>query len=252
MPRITPLPFDLPRLLAHRGASSVAPENTLAALARAARMGAGWVEFDVTLTRDGEPVLFHDDDLDRTTNGHGPIAEAKWADVRKLDAGRWFSRAFKRERVPHFEEALALCLRLGLQPNIEIKPTPGRDKKTARVVCDVVYQMWPATWAPPLLSSFSVKCLKVARDMLPGWPRGYLMSKAPNNWAAIADEIEAATLNINAANETGARIAAYRATRRPVLAYTVNRPSHARMLFSLGVSGVFTDRIAGMRRALGD
>lgn len=251
MPRTEPLPFVLPRLLAHRGASSLAPENTLAALSLAARMGAGWVEFDVTLTRDGEPVLFHDDDLDRTSNGKGPIAHADWDDVRKLDAGRWFSRAYKKERIPHFEEALALCLKLGLQPNIEIKPTPGKDKKTARVVCDVVYQIWPATLPPPLLSSFSVKSLQVARDTLPGWPRGYLLWDAPPNWASIADDLQVATLNICANKETAASISAYRATRRPLLAYTVNSPSKARHLFSLGVAGVFTDRIAAMRGAVG-
>ncbi len=250
MPRLSPLPFTLPRIIAHRGASALAPENTLAALHLAARMGAGWVEFDVTLSQDCEPVLFHDDDLRRTSTGKGLVANASWAELQRLDAGSWFKPAFKGQRIPHFEQALKLCLQLGLQPNIEIKPTPGRDEVTAEVVCETVYRLWPATVPPPLLSSFSVESLLVARDILPGWPRGYLIWDRPDDWAAIADEIEAATINISAKKETGSSIAAYRSTGRPVLAYTVNRPSHARHLFSVGVSGVFTDRAALMKGAL--
>src|SRR5580658_7344129 len=95
-----------PPVIAHRGASAQAPENTMAAFRLATESGAKWVEFDVHLTQDGVPVIMHDDTLDRTTDGKGKIADASWADVQKLDAGSWFDKRFKGERVPHLDEVL--------------------------------------------------------------------------------------------------------------------------------------------------
>jgi len=85
------MPLKLPNIIGHRGAKAYAPENTIESIQTAADMGCKWVELDVKLTKDSVPVIFHDDDLDRTTNGHGPIAEMKYADLCDLEAGSWFS-----------------------------------------------------------------------------------------------------------------------------------------------------------------
>jgi glycerophosphoryl diester phosphodiesterase len=95
------------RVLAHRGASAYAPENTFAAFDLALEMGAAWVETDVRLTRDGVPVLIHDAKVERTTDGHGQIDHLDWADVAKLDAGKWFANgAFAGQRVPRLDRFL--------------------------------------------------------------------------------------------------------------------------------------------------
>ena len=230
----------LPRLIGHRGAKESAPENTLASLREAARQGAAWVEVDVMLTRDRVPVLIHDDTLERTTSGAGPVPELTLAELKALDAGSWFDPRFAGETVPTLEEALGLLSKLGLGLNLEIKPYPGQDVPTAEAALDLLKRLWPAG-LPLLVSSFEVPCLEVARDLAPDIPRGYLLWDPLADWAAIADRIGAATLNVHQDRQTAESVAAYRATGRPVLAYTVNDAARARTLFGWGVAGIFTD-----------
>ncbi len=240
--------LSLPRVIGHRGAAAHAPENTLAGLRKAAELGCTMVEFDVKLTRNRVPILFHDDTLDRTTNGQGAVMNADFAAIRTLDAGRQFSPDFAGERIPTLEEALKLAIELGLAVNIEIKPCPGREAETAQVALAQAQTIWPADRPPPLVSSFAVEALLVAKEMAPSWPRGYLIWDRLPTWQAIADTVEASTLNVAAEKETAETIAAYRATGRPVLAYTVNDPAEAARLFATGVTSVFSDapdRIAG-------
>ncbi|MFO7631868.1 MAG: glycerophosphodiester phosphodiesterase family protein [Caldilinea sp.] len=111
-----------PAIFAHRGARRVAPENTLPAFAIALEMGVAGIEFDVHLTADGHLVVIHDFAVDKTTDGHGPIAGMTLADVRRLDAGSHFAPAFAGAQIPLLEEVLDLVgnrCRL----NIEIKST---------------------------------------------------------------------------------------------------------------------------------
>lgn len=230
----------LPRLIGHRGAKESAPENTLASLREAARQGAAWVEVDVMLTRDRVPVLIHDDTLERTTNGAGPVPDLTLAELKALDAGSWFDTRFAGETVPTLEEALGVIRKLGLGLNLEIKPYPGQEVPTAEAALDLLTRLWP-DGLPLLVSSFEVPCLEVARDRAPEIPRGYLLWDPPADWAAIADRIGAATLNVHQDRQTAESVAAYRATGRPVLAYTVNDAARARTLFGWGVAGVFTD-----------
>lgn len=239
----------LPRLIGHRGAKESAPENTLASLREAARQGARWVEVDVMLTRDRQPVLIHDDRLDRTTSGVGPVPDLTLAELKRLDAGSWFDPRFASETVPTLEEALALILDLGLGLNLEIKPYPGQDVPTAEIAIATLKRLWRAD-RPLLLSSFEVPCLEVARDLAPDIPRGYLLWEPPADWAATADRVGAATLNVHQDRQTPETVAAYRATGRPVLAYTVNDPQRAQTLFGWGVSAVFTDAPGRLASAL--
>ena len=124
----------LPRVIAHRGLSARAPENTLAAFRAAAGAGVPWVECDVQLTADGHAVLLHDETLDRTTDGTGRLADTPLAGLRGLDAGGWFDAAFAGESIPALSEALDLLAALGLGVNLEIKSGPGRGPEAARAV----------------------------------------------------------------------------------------------------------------------
>jgi len=245
----------LPRLIGHRGAKESAPENTLASIREAARQGAAWVEVDVALTRDGVPVVIHDDTLERTTSGRGALAAIDWADLRRLDAGSWFGPAFAGEPVPRFEALLDLVLDLGLGLNAEIKPTPGRALETAETAINTLKRRWPLDRIggdrPLLVSSFQPECLDLARALAPEIPRGYLLDRPPADWAAVADRVGAATINLNHARQTAATVAACRATGRPVLAYTVNDAARARTLFDWGVAAVFTDAPGRLAEQLG-
>lgn len=230
----------LPRLIGHRGAKESAPENTLASIREAARQGARWVELDVMLSRDQRPVIIHDDTLDRTTSGTGPVPLRDVADLRALDAGTWFDAKFAGEPLPTLEEAVALIDELGLGLNLEIKPYPGQEVATATVALETLRPLWPAG-RPLLISSFEIPCLEVAQSLWPEIPRGYLIWEEPEDWAAIADRVGAATINVNHEWQTPETIAAYRATGRAVLAYTVNESERAKTLFDWGVAAIFTD-----------
>ena len=105
--------FRLPAVIGHRGAAAYAPENTLEGIREAARRGARWVEFDAKLTGDGVVILMHDDTLDRTTNGRGPVAQASYREIGLLDAGAWFGAAWRGTRVPRLADALALLVESG-------------------------------------------------------------------------------------------------------------------------------------------
>ena len=162
-------------MIGHRGAAAAAPENTLASLRKAHELGARWVEFDVKLTRDGYPILAHDDRLERTTDGRGRFAAATLAEIAAARCRQLVrAGASRASAVPTFEQALALCRALGLGINVEIKPCRGREIETARVAVETLLAHWPATLPAPLISSFVPACLGVAREIAPAVPRGYL------------------------------------------------------------------------------
>lgn len=232
----------LPRLIGHRGAAAAAPENTISSIRRARQLGAAWVEFDVKLTREGVPILMHDDRLERTTSGRGCVADHTLAAIRELDAGGWFAPAFDGEVVPTLEEALTACAELGLGINLEIKPCAGRDEETAHAVIDVVEANWTAD-LPLLISSFSHACLAVACERAPEVPRGYLCSRLPRDWAAELEHYGCVTLHTDHRRIRGAQLAELQAAGVPVLLYTVNDPRRVRKLLDLGVTAVFTDRV---------
>ncbi|MBW7852325.1 MAG: glycerophosphodiester phosphodiesterase [Rhodospirillales bacterium] len=230
-----------PKVIGHRGAAGSAPENTLAGFRRAAALGAPWVEFDARLTADGQAVVFHDDRLERTTNGRGRLATTPVAELRRLDAGAWFGAAFAGERVPTVGEALALIAALGMGANMEIKPDPGRDGKVARAAMEAALAAWPEGREPPLVSSFSSAALVVAREVAPDWPRGLLVDRLPSDWRDITVRLDCATLHCGHRGLDARGVAAVRDAGLEVLAFTVNEPDRARRLWDWGVAGVFTD-----------
>lgn len=125
--------LDRPLNLAHRGASYEAPPNTLSAFLLAAELGADGIEFDVQLSKDGQPVVIHDFAVDATTNGHGWVYDKTLAELQALDAGSWFDPMFAGERIPTLAEVLdAVGSRLLL--NVELKTPGARDRGLAVVV----------------------------------------------------------------------------------------------------------------------
>jgi glycerophosphoryl diester phosphodiesterase len=230
------MPLPLPRWIAHRGGGTLAPENTLAGIRVAARLGFKAVEFDVMLSGDGTPVLIHDETLERTTNGAGPVCGTPDSVLFSLDAGHG-------ERVPRFAEAAALCRELGLLANVEIKPAAGHELATATVVARLTVDLWRGAAVQPLLSSFSLAALEVARDVAPEIRRGVLFEAPPRDWRAEVYRLRAISLHCDADLLRDEVLAEARAHDIPVLCYTVNAPEQAEMLFARGVSGLFTDRL---------
>lgn len=228
--------IPLPRWFAHRGGGSLAPENTLAGIRLAARLGYKAVEFDVMLSADGTPVLIHDETLERTTNGAGRVCDTPDAVLFSLDAGQG-------ERIPRFTEAAVLCCKLGLLANVEIKPAAGHELRTAKVVSRLTAELWRGAAVQPLLSSFSLAALEVARDLAPGIARGVLYEAPPADWRNELRRLQANSLHCDGELLGDDILAEARAYGIPVLCYTVNSENQAKNLFARGVSSLFTDRL---------
>jgi glycerophosphoryl diester phosphodiesterase len=228
--------FPLPRWFGHRGGGALAPENTLAGIRLAARMGFAAVEFDVMLSGDGTPVLIHDETLERTTDGRGLVSETPDAQLFALDAGGG-------ERVPRYADAVAACREYGLLANVEIKPAVGFESQTAETVARLSLGLWQGARVPPLFSSFSLDVLEIARDLAPQIPRGVLFEQVPADWLAVVRRLQAVTLHCDAKCLSDDVLAEAQANGIPVLCYTVNTEKDAKSLFERGVIAVFTDRL---------
>jgi len=231
----------LPPIIGHRGAARHAPENTLSSFAAAARLGCRMVEFDVRLSADGIPVVFHDDGLDRTSDGAGPVAARSLAALKRLDAGSWFGPTFAGERIPTLAEALSQCLDLDLAVNIEIKPDSGAERATALAALAEAGRLWPSERPPPLISSFSRRALAAAVVVAPDWPRGLLVASPPTDWRRAVSRLGCRAIHAAHRHLDRATVAAFRAEGLAVLAYTVNDAAVARALWQSGVDAVFTD-----------
>ncbi len=227
-----------PRIIAHRCGGALTPENTLAGLRLAARIGCRGVEFDAMLAADGVPVLIHDETLERTTSGRGRVAEMDSARLAELDAGAWHHAAFAGEPLPTLDAALQLCAALGLWANVEIKPSAGQEVETGRVVA----RHAAAATGKLLLSSFSVDALRAAASEAPRLPCALLVEAIPADWRERMAETGALALHSAARKLTAEAAQAVRAAGFPLACYTVNRRDDAERLFAMGVSAVFTDR----------
>ena len=231
---------ELPAVIGHRGAAAHAPENTLASIRRAAMLGVKWVEFDAKLTADGRCIVFHDDRLDRTTDGRGRVAATTYDEISRLDAGSWFAPGFAGERVPRLEDALGQILELGLQADIEIKPCSGREAETARAVMAEVMACWPRDRPPPLITSRRAVCLEVARAAA-AWPRGLICLRLPRDWRARLAALDCRILVCRHTRLTRHRVAEMTAAGVQVLAFTVNEPRRAAELVDRGVATIISD-----------
>jgi len=235
--------WPYPRVVAHRGGGTLAPENTLGALRHGASLGFKGVEFDVMLAGGGLPVLIHDETLERTTSGKGSVPLLAYADIEKLDAGAWHSAAFRGEKVPTYAESVKVCRDLGLWANVEIKPAKGFESVTGRVVGQMTVDLWRGAALPPVLSSFSMDALEAAKDVAPALPRGLLVSKIPADWKLRMEKLGCVALHCNYKELTWDLAEAVHAAGFSLLCWTVNDPKDARRLFDWGVDCVVTDRL---------
>ena len=231
----------LPRIVGHRGAPQLAPENTLASFRAAAATGVKAIEFDVALTFDGRPVVMHDASLERTTDGHGLLAENTLDAISGLDAGSWFDSSFAGEVVPTLEETVDLLMALGLTADLELKPDPGREVETAEVTLAVAQSCWPDDRAPPVITSFSRVALAAARDAVPTWPRGLCFELLPEDWLEACASLEVSLLCPNADRLTADQCGSMVAAGYEILAWTVNEEDKANTLIRWGVGSLCTD-----------
>lgn len=227
-----------PRVIAHRCGGALAPENTLAGLRIAARLGCRGVEFDAMLSADGVPVLIHDETLERTTGSRGRVAARSFAELRELDAGSRHAAVFAGEPIPSLKEALRVCAALGLWANVEIKPSDGRDEETGRIVGAMLADRWDGLG---VVSSFSLPALAAARSAAPQFDFALLSAAIPADWRGRLAAAGCKAWHCRRDADPAA-IADLAAAGVPVACYTVNSRGEAGRLFAAGAAAVFTDR----------
>ncbi len=236
------------QIFAHRGNSSAAPENTLAAFRGAQQAGAAGVELDVQLSKDGVPVVIHDERLERTTSGSGWVGEHSLVELKQLDVGRWFAPAYEAERLPTLAELLELFRGGPMIVNIELKtnrvPYPGLVPATLREID----RMGMA--AQVILSSFNHHSLKEARALAPRIEcAAILYDRLLEPWDyGRRHAFQALHLHFSQVDE--ALIAGCRGAGLPVRAWTVDDGAQAQRLAVLGVAGLITNRPREMLAAV--
>jgi glycerophosphoryl diester phosphodiesterase len=249
--------WSYPKILAHRGGGTLAPENTLAGFRTGLQFGYRAAEFDVMLTRDEVPILMHDPKRGRTLPGEGAIAAADWDELRELDAGGWLGPAFAGERVCTLEQGLDFCLEHGIWMNVEIKPgAPEQARRTGELAALAVRRRFDGLLAAlrekpdaagaaslPVLSSFSFEALMAAAQAAPDLPRGFLVDVIPADWEQRLRTLGAVALHTSHKNLTPELAGRVKAAGYGLFCYTVNDPARAAEIREWGVDAFCTDRV---------
>ena len=222
-------------VIAHRGASGTRPENTLTSFRRAVELGAPMIELDAQLTADGAVVVLHDDTLERTTDGLGPLAARTLAEVRRLDAGRWFDPAFAGEPVPTLAEVLAA---IPIRINVELKGIRADDLE-ARALAVVeeagaLDRVVFSSFQPDRLIGLRALTQRAALAVLWAEPK-------VGDALRLAERVGARALHVRNDRRAVAAIAAGVGAGLAVRVWTVNSPADLASLVDAGASGIFTD-----------
>lgn len=241
--------WPYPKIVAHRGGGTLAPENTLAAMRCGLAHGFRAVEFDVMLAADQVPVLMHDPEFGRTIAGTGRVADCSARELAGRDAGAWFGPAFAGEPVPSYADVFRFCRAQRIWMNVEIKPAPGFERETGAVVGAVTRTLLAAEepaaqeQATPLFSSFAFDALEAAHAAAPEIPRGYLIDVIPPGWQDLLHRTGATALHTNHKHLSAAQARAVKDAGFGLFCYTVNDPERAREILGWGVDAFCTDRI---------
>jgi len=230
-----------PAIIAHRGASAYAPENTLAAFKLALQQGADSIELDAKLSADGHVMVIHDQTVDRTTPFHGKVGEFRLAELRKMDAGSHFDVAFKGEPIPTLEEVFKAVGQL-TYINIELTNYASPFDSLAEKVAELVRHFKLSHRV--IFSSFSPIALQRIRRLIPEAPIGLLAFPGikgglARGWPGRLIRYHSLHPEVKDTSSTLVKRLQRRGCR--VYVYTVNREDEMWRLFDLGVDGIFTD-----------
>ncbi|GEO06213.1 glycerophosphoryl diester phosphodiesterase [Adhaeribacter aerolatus] len=239
-------------LIAHRGASDAAPENTLAAIKKALQGPADYIEVDVHQTKDGEVILMHDATVNRTTDGHGAIAKLTLAEIKKLDAGLWYDSAYRHEKVPTLAETLQL-VRGRKKLLIEIKKGrdgfyKGLEHKILTIIRENKAQNWCIlqTFYDPVLENIWKNELAVPTHKL-------IVAKIPFlplyfdhriRWGSFDKYDRAIAINANQYFTTQGFVKELHNNGFKTYPWTVDDPQAINRVLALGADGVITNTIS--------
>ncbi len=222
-------------VIAHRGASAYAPENTFAAFDRAIVMRATEIEFDVRTTKDGYPIVLHDDSVDWTTNGHGMIEDLKYEDIKDLDAGSWYGVAFKNQKIPLLQETIE---KYGdkCRMHIEVK---SNDTAVAGEVASLIHK--GGAESSSVITTFSIEVARYIRRRQPDMSVAWNIIDMPPTAMTDAINNTLAGINLNYSLLTSDIVHKAHAGKLKLMCWGVDSPREWRKAFLCGADGVFAD-----------
>jgi glycerophosphoryl diester phosphodiesterase len=226
-----------PWVIAHRGASGHAPENTFAAFQRAVELGGTFIETDLHVTRDGRFVAIHDDTVERTTNGSGDVCNFTLDELREVDAGMWFDRAFMGERIPTLEEILEFSREHDVVFYLELKYAAVWGMDHALVAALQKAQSAPRT----IVISFDPATLTPLRRLDPSIMTGLLVEDAKPDSIQAAIDLGARQLCPRVSSVTPELVEKAHRADLQVVTWTANTLADMRAMMAAGVDGIMTD-----------
>ncbi len=230
-------------IFAHRGASGLAPENTMSSFRAAHGAGATWIETDVDILGDGTAICIHDTTLDRTTNRDGGFYDLTIDDLETIDAGSWYSDEYVGEKIPTLRELVAWMNDTGMNANIEIKSNEAGAKMCYLLIDSVLAELENLDGPEVIISSFNHLLLRLIKDRAPHMPLGCLFT--PDNlwpdWISILELVGADYIHPGIVGLTRDKVQTFRAAGYGVNVYTVDNPALADQLFDWGATGIFTN-----------
>jgi glycerophosphoryl diester phosphodiesterase len=237
-----------PWIIAHRGASGHAPENTMAAFERAVALGAPFIETDLHLTRDARFVAIHDKTLERTTNGKGAVRDFTLAELRELDAGMWFDRQFMGERIPTLEEILEFARQHDVVFYLEIKYDSAWGMHHALVAA----LGGAGNAARTIVLSFDPSTLTALRKLDTSIMMGLLVEGENRDFVKSALDVGARQLCPRMDLVTRELVDQAHRSDLHVVTWTVNDAAKMNSVFHAGVDGIMTDLPDRLRATLED
>ena len=237
-----------PWIIAHRGASGHAPENTFAAFERAVQLGAAFIETDLQLTRDAQFVAIHDAYLDRTTNGRGSVHEYTLAELRELDAGKWFDREFMGQRIPTLDEILDFARERDVVFYLEIKYNSAWGMHQT-----LVGELGkPENAARTIVISFDAATLDSLRRLEPAIMTGLLVGNGTGAPVKAALDVGARQLCPHIDLVTPELVERAHRADLQLVTWTVNEAGQMRAAMDVGVDGIMTDLPDRLRAVVED
>ncbi|MFY0696442.1 MAG: hypothetical protein JXR11_01160 [Balneola sp.] len=231
--------------IAHRGASGYYPENTMSAFKAAVDMNADMIELDVLLSKDNIPVVFHDERLDKKTNGSGFVLDHTLSDLKKLDAGSWFDTKFKNERIPTLREVLEFS-RNRILVNIEIKPevvTENEESGIVELVLNLVEELGMEEVV--MISSFDYRVLERISKRETNIKSALLYEQKQSygrDPSSLAKDYKIDAFNCSREQLTDNWVSQLKNNKIPFFIYTINDELTMKSLIQVGAKGIFTDK----------
>jgi glycerophosphoryl diester phosphodiesterase len=237
-----------PIVVAHRGASGYAPENTMAAIKKAITMGVDMIEIDVQLSKDKEVVLMHDLTVDRTTNGKGKVRDLYLEEIKKLDAGKWFSSEFSGEKVPTLEEVIQ-AINGQCKLLIEVKRVKSKKLEIENKIVQLINKYNAYNWC--IVQSFETQVIKNIQEL----------DKSIECHKLVTMNISVLPLHIDSRIKTGTiykyktvqsinpyfkmlnkrKVNKIHSRGQKIITWTVNEPEDMKRMIEMGVDGIITN-----------